>query len=126
MIKHRGTVLRRDSTLFHIPFYPQSIKGRVLRDRLMFKQKCQEVTCSDPLWWAWLKTLQKDRLIFQTKDSYYSRPRTPADLEHAYTRRLPRRPPPGATLASQLSEANEKLLFERDLTTVSSFDTVAT
>ena len=111
-MNRQGMENRKRRTLACVPLYPESVSGATIKTRLQYQGHCSEVTNDIGLWWNWLAKLKKEHLIFQTKDSHYSRPRTPADLQYAYTRTLPRRVPPGTTLASQIAEANAKLLEE--------------
>lgn len=93
---------RRDSTVFHVPTYPQSIHGAHLRSTLRRLGKCAEVTENEFAWHIWTSKLVKEKYLMRTADGHYARPRTPADLAHAYRRSQPRPIPKGQTLAEQL------------------------
>lgn len=86
MIKFRNVVQRRDATLNRVPWYPEDIHGGAIRANFTIHGKHPEVTESDTLWSMWLQKLVTLKLLMRTKDGYYSRPRTNADLAHAYKR----------------------------------------
>ena len=93
MIRSNKVMRRRDSTLFHVPLYPESIRGAVVRGRFQMAGQYLDVADNPIMWEQWLARLVRERLLLPVAWNTYSRPSKASDWAHRYRNGQPKPTP---------------------------------